>query len=245
VRLTAIWGSLVVAASAAQGEGVISLNFYERPPYMVQQGDGDARGLTADPAAAAFKKAGIAFRWQLSPAKRQLAQIENGQGLECGIGWYKTPERERFAKFTVPIYRDKPTVALARPGFKSSETTLATVVANPAVRVLMKGGLTYGQDVQRIMATAKANVQVVTGEQFTLARMVDAARADFMFSPQEEAGILVNSPELGSNSLRVLTFSDVHEGDTRHIMCSNKVSDDTIARLNRAIGQRVKPAMAP
>lgn len=244
VRLTVIWGLLVVAVSPVQADEGIILYFYERPPYMVKHGDGEVRGLTADPAAAAFKKAGIPFQWQLSPAKRQLAKIENGQELECGIGWYKTPEREKFAKFTAPIYRDKPTVALARPGFKSGETTLAALVANPAVRVLMKGGLTYGQDVLRIMATAKANVQVVTGEQLALARMVDAARADFMFSPQEEASMLVSSPELGSSGLKVLTFSDVDDGDTRHIMCSKKVSDDTIARLNRAIGQRLKAATA-
>ncbi len=244
MRFTAMWSLLAVAATTVQADDAIILYFYERPPYMVRNGDADASGLTADPAAAAFKNAGVAFKWQLSPAKRQLVKIENGHELACGIGWYKTAQREKFAKFTVPIYRDKPTVALARPDFNPGVTTLAALVANPAVRVLMKGGLTYGQDVVRIMATAKADVQVVTGEQPALARMVNAARADFMFSPQEEASMLITLPEVRPRGLKVLTFSDVDAGNTRHIMCSKKVSDDTIARLNRAIGQGANPGRA-
>ncbi len=244
MRFTAMWSLLAVAATTVQADDAIILYFYERPPYMVKHGEADASGLTADPAAAAFKNAGVAFQWQLSPAKRQLVKIENGHELACGIGWYKTAQREKFAKFTVPIYRGKPTVALARPDFNPGGTTLAALVANPAVRVLMKGGLTYGQDVVRIMATAKADVQVVTGEQPALARMVNAARADFMFSPQEEASMLITLPEVRPRGLKVLTFSDVDAGNTRHIMCSKKVSDDTIARLNRAIGQGANPGRA-
>jgi hypothetical protein len=40
--------------------------------------------------------------------------------------------------------------------------------------------------------------------------------------------------------LKILHFDDVVAGDTRHLWCSNKVSDDTIAKLNKAIAQVVK-----
>lgn len=234
-----IWSVLLCAAGAAQSEDSILLSYYERAPYAVRQVDGAVTGLTADPAAAAFTKAGIPYQWQLVPARRQIANMESAITRECALGWYKTAERSQMGKFTDPIYRDKPTVAIARVAFQPGKPTLAALVADPSVRVLMKSGLTYGQDVPRIMATAKANVQVIVGEQTTLTRMVVANRADFMFSPYEEAQSLIASSQMGNpkegQRLKMLTFDDVVQGPTRHIWCSKMVSDDTIARLNQAI----------
>lgn len=232
----------LLATGMAQADDLITLHFYERPPYMMKDGNG-ATGITASAAAAAFAKADIAFKWQISPAKRQLILLKEDSGQDCGVGWYKTPERETFGKFTVPIYRDKPTVALMRPGYTPPSQSLAAIVADPKVRILMKEGLTYGQDVIRIMSQAnvKANVQKVTGEQPQLARMISGARADFMFSPQEESRMLVTSTETGPNSMKVFTFSDVNVGETRHILCSKKVSDEVISKLNKALAAMINP----
>ena len=231
----------LAAVGAAQAQDTIDLHFYVRPPYMVRSGDSQATGLTADPAQAAFDKAGVRFRWQHTPAKRQLMVIESGKGLDCGVGWYQTPEREKIGKFTGPLYRDKPTVAIARKQFHPRDKTLAGVVADPAVRVVMKLGLTYGQDIADTMAKAKAQVQTVTTEQATLARMVASGRADFMFSPQEEAEMLVMAVERVGDGLKVVTFPDIRAGGTRHILCSKKVSDVTIAKLNLVLSNMNPP----
>lgn len=232
---------LWAVAGTVYAEDLIDLHYYVRPPYMVKNGEAGASGLTADPSKAAFDRAGVRFRWQHTPAKRQLVVIENGSGLDCGVGWYKTPEREKFGKFTAPLYRDKPTVALVRQGFLPHAVTLAGVVADPKVRVVMKFGLTYGQDVIGIMARAKAHVQTATTEQSDLARMVASGRADFMFSPQEEADMLVTDVAREGERLRVLSFSDVHEGATRHILCSKRVSDETMEKLNAALSAMAVP----
>lgn len=234
-----IWGLLFGAGGAAHGGEVVLLSFYERAPYAVRQSNGEVTGLTADPAAAAFNHAGISFQWQSIPAKRQLVRMERGDTVECAVGWYKTAEREGLGRFTDPIYRDKPTVAVARLAFNPPEKTLVALAANPSVRILMKSGLTFGRDVPKIMSTARAHVQVVVGEQSALARMVAANRADFMLSPPEEARSLIASGENETHRLKVLTFDDVVDGDTRHIWCSKRVSDATITRLNRAIAKTV------
>ncbi len=226
---------ILAVAGAVHAQEVIDLHFYVRPPYMVSSGADQVTGLTAGPAKAAFEKAGVRFRWQQTPAKRQLMMVESGMGPHCGVGWYKTPEREMFGKFTAPLYRDKPTVALARADFQPTDRALAVLAADPAIRIVMKIGLTYGQDVAGIMARAKAQVQLVTTEQTSLARMVASDRADFMFSPQEEADLLVAAAQQSGASLKVLTFSDIRAGTTRHILCSKQVSDATIAKLNHAL----------
>lgn len=235
-----IGGLLLSAVGVAQCEEVILLSYYERAPYAVRQANGDVTGLTADPAAAAFQKAGIRFQWQAIPARRQQVHIERANTLECGVGWYKTADRASVGKFTEPIYRDKPTVAVARLNFNPPEKSLAAMAANPSVRILMKNGLTYGRNVPGIMATAKAHVQVVTGDQSALARMVAADRADFVLSPYEEASTLMASVGQEGQRLKILHFDDVVAGDTRHLWCSKQVSDVTIARLNQAIAHNVK-----
>lgn len=233
---------MTLAVGAVQAQERVDLHFYVRPPYMVKVGDTQVGGLTAYPARAAFEAAGVPYRWQQTPAKRQLLMIESGTGLDCGVGWYKTPEREKFGKFTAPLYRDKPTVGIARADFLPRSKTLTGTVADPATRVVMKVGLTYGRDVVGIMARAKAQVLTVTTEQTSLARMVSSGRADFMFSSQEEAEVLRADVEPGADSLKVLAFADLHEGATRHILCSNKVSDRTIEKLNAALSKLVAPA---
>lgn len=85
---------------------------------------------------------------------------------------------------------------------------------------------------------------MIAGEQKALARMVAANRADFMFSPYEEAQSLMASSQIvspkESQKLKMLTFDHVVQGHTRRIWCSKAVSDDTIARLNHAIAHPVK-----
>ena len=236
--------SATATAGGVQAPDTIDLHFYARPPYVVIGADGLVTGLTADPAKAAFDGAGVRYRWQQTPAMRQLVLIESGHGMDCGVGWYKTPEREKFGKFTAPLYRDKPTVAIARKQFQPHDRSLAGIVADPAVRVVMKVGLTYGHDILDVMAKAKAQVQTVTTEQTTMARMVASGRADFMFSPQEEAEILVADLERPGEGLKVLTLTDIREGRTRHIVCSKRVSDETIAKLNAALA-RLHPGAKP
>ena len=53
------------------------------------------------------------------PFKRQLITIKANKIKACGIGWFKKTEREKFAWFSQPIYKDKPTVAISKKGNKS------------------------------------------------------------------------------------------------------------------------------
>lgn len=223
------------AAGAAHAEELINLHFYVRPPYMDLGAQAQVEGLTAEPAKAAFEKAGIPFRWQQTPAKRQLVLIESGSGLDCGVGWYKTPEREKFGKFSAALHRDRPAVAIAHVKFQPRARALVEIVADPSIRVVTKVGLSYGQDVVAIMARAKAQVHSATTEQVDLARMVASDRADFMLSTYEEASILIAAVGPTAVNLRVLAFPDVQEDTTRHILCSRKVSDATMDKLNAAL----------
>ncbi len=228
--IAALWASQVSLAQEA-----ITLHYYERPPYTVAQGDGSATGLTADVAAKVLTRAGIPFTWSLMPAKRQLAIIEHNTGRDCGIGWFRNPQREAFGTFSHPIYRDRPPVAIVRDGFEPQADSLAQLLQRPGVRVLVKEGLTYGGYINDLLKTAKAHVSPVTVEQPQLVRMIAAGRADIMFAPREEADVLVTRHESGPYSVHIVGFADVPAGDQRYLYCSKQVDSATMAKLNAAI----------
>ena len=225
-----------LVVGACRADEVVTLHYYERPPFMVHQADGSATGLTADRAREAFTRAGVAFRWSLTPAKRQLALIRANGSNDCGVGWFRNPERESFANFTDSIYEDRAVVVLAQRQFQPAPgMTLQRLLANRALRVLMKDGLTYGSYVIKRIRAAKAEIQVVAVEQPQMVRMIAGKRADIMFATQEEADMLVTGSETGAQAVAVLSFPDIPPGERRYIMCSKRVGRDILDRLNAAI----------
>ncbi|MFO1338760.1 MAG: transporter substrate-binding domain-containing protein [Burkholderiaceae bacterium] len=128
-RSAALAAPLVVhaaVAAVAAEPAPVELYYFERPPYVVKHpGSDEVSGLTATPAAQAFRAAGLAFRWVPLPTVRQLVTLKEQAQAACAVGWFKNAERELQFKFSKPIYRDRPTVALARADLPAPAATLA------------------------------------------------------------------------------------------------------------------------
>lgn len=226
---------LLIPAVVRSEEPVILL-YNDRPPYMVSQPDSSAVGLTATPAANAFKAAGIPFTWTKMPTNRQLALVKDIPGMYCAIGWFRKPEREEFARFTKAIYQDKPTVALTNAQFHVRDgNALANVLAMKGVRVLVKDQFSYGTYIDGLLANVRPTIISTTAENVQMVQMIQANRADLMFVAEEEANYFIAQAGFGMHDIRVLRFADMPKGERRHIMCSRNVPEDVIARLNKAI----------
>lgn len=216
-------------------EEKITLNYNERPPYLVPAADNSAIGLTAVPAANAFKTAGIPFTWVKVPTTRQIAVVKE-TGMNCAIGWYKNPEREQFAKFTKAIYRDKPNIVLANAAFVFKDgAKLEDVLATKGVRILTKENFSYGPYINGLLAKLKPTITVSNGTATQMLQLVNAHSVDFMFVSEEEADHLVEQAGLKMKGFRLLKFPDIPNGEKRYIMCSKGVPDDIISKLNKAI----------
>lgn len=231
-----LWCCGPAGATSATTEPV-NLYFFERPPYVVQHaGSDEVTGLTASPAAQAFKAAGIAYRWVMMPTVRQLVTLKDDNTRPaCAVGWFKNPEREQHFKFTKPIYRDHPTVGLAASDFPFYRPTLADTLRQPGLQVLVKDGFSYGPVIDGLLAQTKVDRVVTSAESIPMIYMVSAHRAHFMFAAEEEAAFLVEQSGVPPQQLRVLHFVDLPPGERRHILCSKAVPDETIERLNKAI----------
>lgn len=214
----------------------VTLDYNERPPYLVPAADGSATGLTGTPAANAFKAAGIAVTWAKIPTTRQLAVVKDNQGMHCAIGWFKTPEREQFAKFTKPIYLDKPWMVLANTTFAVKEgARLEEVLSAKGVRVLTKESFSYGPYIDGLLAKTKPNITISNGTTSQMLQLINAGSVDFMFVSEEEAEYLVDQAGLSMKNFRQIRFPDMPKGGERYIMCSKNVPDDVIAKVNKNI----------
>jgi polar amino acid transport system substrate-binding protein len=217
-------------AAAQEPVSTINLHYQERPPYSSRQGDGAVTGLVANPAAAALAAAGVPFRWVLTPSQRQLALVQSGAGLHCGLGWFRNDERAARGLFSAPLYRDRPFAALVREGAAlGAGTRAADLLADARLRLLVKDGYSYGPVLDRLIAAAGNAPLRTAADPLQMAQMLRSGRADWIVVAPEEAGVL------GGAGLRLVLLTDVPEGATRHLYCSADVGGERMQRIDRAL----------
>ncbi len=228
-----------VPETPATGD-LITLHYNERPPYLVTTDDG-VGGLTGDPATIAFEKSGIPFQWKQTPTKRQIYILQQNKGRDCLVGWFSNLEREKFARYTLPIYWDKPQVALARADNDKIpvDTTVGVVFSNPKLNLLVKDGYSYGDFLDRKIKQYNPTRTVTTDENSGMLNMVYAKHADYFFIAPEEAEGLIASSAYNVHDFKFSHFSDIPYGEKRYILCSMQVENSVIEQLNAAIRQYV------
>lgn len=214
----------------------ITVAYNERPPYLVSNPDGTVSGLTATPVANAFHQAQIPFVWEKNPTNRQLQILKESGGMYCAVGWFKNPAREKFAKFTKAVYRDKPSIVIANLNFSAPpDTSLAEILTRPDVHVLVKDQYSYGPYVDGLFARLKPALVQTTAENINMIRMIKVGRADFMLASEEEASYFVEQAGFSVKDFQLLKFKDMPAGEKRYLMCSKDVPDELINQLNKAI----------
>jgi len=224
--------SLFVLPDTSGRADTLELMAFERAPYYVDQHDGTYEGLIASPASSAFEKAGIAFKWVKTPAKRQLKVLKDNKKEVCGLGWFKKQDRETFAKFTTVLYQDHKMGALVKKGGKlSGSISTPDLIGNHAIKMGHKMGFSYGPHFDAAVEHHAPRKVETTRGIAGLISMLEGERFDYMLIAAEEA-----QPLLAAHpALAWLEISDSPEGNKRYILCSQKVPDTTIAKLNAAI----------
>jgi polar amino acid transport system substrate-binding protein len=228
--------ALVLAGSEiANAQTPIVLQHDERPPFLKTEPDGSVSGTAATPAVQAFKKAGIPYAWQYMSAARQLAMIKSGARV-CSVGWYKTPERERFAKFSKAISQDSPMIGLANIHFNAPENSnIDQILADENINILIKESIVYGPFLDTKFAQMKARRIPTSNEFGPMIRLIHLGRAQLTFIPIEEANYYIATMGYSAKDFNVIHFAEMPAGEKRYIMCSKSVEDAVIDKLNAAL----------
>jgi hypothetical protein len=236
MRCAVLAASLLLALPLSRAEQPIHVAYSERPPYLIPQPDGSPAGLTGTPAAAAFKAAGIPVQWHNVPTNRQLLMVKDQTSPSCAIGWFNTPARQPYAKFTKPIYRDRTWVVLTNAAFAARNIgSLDELSRQHDARVLIKDNYSYGE-LNTFLRHWQPVTAISTASTLKMVQSISRGAVDLMFVAEDEGNYIIqHQAERHAPNLRLLQFKDMPHGLERHIMCGKAVPDEVIARLNKAI----------
>lgn len=216
--------------------------YFERPPYYTTlngQPDGFLVRLTRD----ILTQAGVPHSFHEMPPGRILEDIKSNRGPACSIGWFRTPERERYAVFSLPIYQDEPlravflkSGAMPPPGVSS----LAQLIEQTDLLIGLNHSYVFGHPVDTLIARMRTPPVSTSGTQVQLMHMLAARRFDFLLVNPEEIETLAELAGIPLEELHVLPLTDLPKGNLRHLMFSRATSPEMIERINKAIRQMVK-----
>ena len=229
---------LFICSMPVNAQSPIQLYYFDRSPYAVTDNQGEVSGLCATPAANAFKQAGIPFQWKKMPFKRQLVTIKHNKKMACGIGWFKNPEREEFARFTDEIYQDKPAITISKKGNQAlaQHSDLKALLSNKKVKLLVKDAFSYGTYIDGLIKKYDPETVVVaTSTNIQMLQMILAGRADYYFTSEEEAEHIIMNAGYEVSQFQLQHYSDMPAGNRRYITCSQQVSPEIIDLLNGAL----------
>lgn len=215
---------------------MVNLMYLERPPYATNlDGNKIPRGLLVDPVEKAFQEANIPHRWVEVPIVRQLAILKSNQDLDCGVGWFQRDERKVYAKYSKAVFQDLPTV-----GVVTNKSTLPAslkindLLTEGKVDWTIIDGASYDPYVEKLMKEHKTTVQVVNGNFGNLVNMIDKNRAAITMLARQEAQHYAEQKEF-KGRLRIIDFTDVPPGEARYMLCSFKVSEELMEKINKSL----------
>lgn len=231
--------ALALLSGAASAAEPLAVLYNARPPHQVPGPGSSVTGLTADPVAYALRKAGIPFQWVAMPSARQLLKIQENRTKLAAVGWFKNPEREKFAKFSHPIYQDRQIAVLARadhPRIPALRTT-RELLDDGSLLLLRKLGYSYGQALDERIDRSRQLVMTATVENISMIQMIHARRADYMFISPEEAGEAIRLAGFQPSDFQVRSFPDMPPGEKRYLMFSLQVDDETIRLVDKYLDE--------
>ncbi|MBC9252227.1 hypothetical protein A9179_18295 [Pseudomonas alcaligenes] len=224
---------LCLAAALPLRAEPLTVYYIEKPPYYHTE-KGQPTGFLLERTRAIFSQAAIAVHFEARPAKRILLELEQGQAAACSTGWFKTPQREAFARFSRAIYRDEPMTILTRATLQqqlSSYSSLADLLASP-LRLGVVDGFSYGE-LDALLA--RGNPSRVTAPPSQNVRMLAAERIDYTLVDERELPYILAEADLNNARLSSLKMPDIPPGQRRYLMCSKAVGDEVMKALDRSI----------
>lgn len=221
-------------AACAQGE--LTVSWREKAPYYYLD-NGVAKGFMLDRARQVFAAAGVPARFVNEPQKRIWANFAHGLPNYCSISWYRLPEREAVAQYSVAVHTDQPHAILAVPAVAArikAHGNLKSLLADKSLTLAVIDGVSYGPGLDPLIAASENRIMRRTVETAAMFRMVALGRADYLFVDREDWNHLRQRiPEL--KPLVLIDFPDMPPGLKRYFVCSRDVPAETMERLNRAI----------
>ncbi len=215
----------------------IEVLYFEYPPYYYTNSENQAAGIIVDLARKVFARAGVTAHFTFTPPKRIIHDIRSGRPV-ASLGWFKTPDREQFAHFSVPLYVNKPSCILYlsenKNKFRKFETLEALMKSNAHTLGRIEG-FSDGPYVDALLGKYPDRVEEVAADSVRLVNMLKIGRFDYMLMPPEEKDVLLKEAHMQQADFILQPLRDLPMGNVRYIMFSKSIDETLIQRIDQAI----------
>ena len=225
-----------LAADTAQPVD-LRVQYIEFPPYYFTSSDGKPDGFLLKLVMQVMEKAGVRAVYESLPAKRVLSNLYSDEPI-ASPGWFKTPEREAFARFSRPIFENiqlRAVLLKKNAGEFQGLDSLAAILRDRRLRIGLAEGYSLGLQTDAIVADASPNVVRVVGGYSQMLLMLAEERFHYMLMPPDCIPTLIRMNHLNPEIFVAKPLSDVSEGNKRYILYSRGVSDALIQRIDRVL----------
>ena len=233
--LILFWLAIPASLTAAEP---LTITYFERPPYYYTNSAGVPAGFLLERTKNAFQEAGIEVNYLSSTPYRIIYILRHALTPTCSIGWFKTAERELFAKFSTPIYRDQSLLLLTSRNRKEQFAKLKTlreVFGDRHLIMARMSEFSYGTFVDRLLGELVPKSRFFTGEQKDLLQAIATGQASYMLVAPEEIDMLTRAAGLPAADFATFKLQDMPAGNLRYLMCNQAVDDSLLFQVNRAI----------
>lgn len=236
---------------AFSGEDKILIAVYERPPFFIFDKDTGLPkdGILYKKAIKILEKSGISFEFKEIPLIRSMEMIKKNETKICTFFAIKTKDREAYSFFSEPYYSEKRVVLVA---LKNSEIvnkakTLEEVLKNDDLKIQLKVGYSYGLNADKLVKKYKnfsnstdrvadeRKIYLTSDNILEMLYNIVNKKADYMLINGSEFEYFYNLEYELKENLQYKLFPDIPEGEKRYFMCSYKVGEQLINKINRAI----------
>ena len=218
------------------------VEYLEFPPYYYTNSSLKPDGFLLQLAAEAFKQAGVQVTYESLPAGQILNNMHSDRAI-CSIGWFRTPEREAFARFSRRIYKNRPVEVVflnKNSSLFRKHTTLAGLVRDKSLTLGRAKGYSQGEVVDGIIARGNPPVKIVNGSFADLFRMLADDGLSYFIVASEYIDYQIRQNHLNAALFEHKKMTDIPEGNSRHLMYSRGVPDSVIRRIDKALDNILK-----
>ena len=215
----------------------LEILYHHRPPYYALNENGIVSGIVATPINKSLKAAGIPYQWVSRAGNAQLNIIKRGKLFACAAGWFKNPERQKFARYSQPIYRDKPQVVVMRTDSEAvlQHSTQRSLFSDSNFKFGAKLGYSYGAFIDALIEELSPKVMRNTQDSGGMVRMLLGRRFDYFVAAPEEFASLAARLGIAGEDIMSVSLKDIPPGNQRYLMCSRSVPQDLIKQFDVAL----------
>lgn len=225
-------------------EDTLWVAYLEHPPYSFTGDDGQPAGFLVERTRLILSRSGLQTRWIAMPANRITESFRQQDRLWCSIGWYETPERHEWAKFSSPIHRDKAMVVLTVPRWAERIQQLGSIdklFQDSTLTWLRLPNASYGPEIDRKAHELKPSTTTPTTSAKEALQMLVQGRGHYMLVGADDLETRLKAAGLDTAAVVAVPMADMPPGNLRYLIFSRNVPDALIERINTAIAA-VTPA---